>query len=291
MTTAHSRFRIPHCALKGVLLLGLAGAAQAQAQVPIIQPGAPGEDVRELSAEEAVEITDSSYSPADVQFVKDMIPHHHQALEMAELVSARTNNPELVDVAGRINASQQDEIEFMQQWLRERGQEVPDPADHGHMHTSHTMAGMATPEQMAELAAASATDFDRLFLQLMMTHHEGAVTMVKELLEQPGSAFDPILFDFTSDVTNDQTAEIERMHKLLLAARRPLGRTARCRPGDMEPGTGGDAGQATRFLQPGQPNRGSAGGPAGRRQRGRNRGKPTGGRTSRGRRRFSERGR
>jgi uncharacterized protein (DUF305 family) len=216
MTTAHSRFRIPHCALKGVLLLGLAGAAQAQAQVPIIQPGAPGEDVRELSAEEAVEITDSSYSPADVQFVKDMIPHHHQALEMAELVSARTNNPELVDVAGRINASQQDEIEFMQQWLRERGQEVPDPADHGHMHTSHTMAGMATPEQMAELAAASATDFDRLFLQLMMTHHEGAVTMVKELLEQPGSAFDPILFDFTSDVTNDQTAEIERMHKLLL---------------------------------------------------------------------------
>jgi hypothetical protein len=75
---------------------------------------------------------------------------------------------------------------------------------------------MATPEQMAELAAASGADFDRLFLQLMITHHEGAVKMVEELLEAPGSAFDPVLFEFTSDVTNDQKAEIERMHALLV---------------------------------------------------------------------------
>ena len=197
-----------------VLLLGQATVGMAQA--PIIQPGAPGDPVRELSAEEAIEIADTSYSPDDAQFMQDMIPHHHQAIEMAVLVADRTNQPELIDVAGRINASQADEIEFMQQWLRERGESVPKPTAHDAMHTSHEMAGMATPEQMAELAASEGTDFDRLFLTLMITHHDGAVTMVEELLEQPGSAYDPVLFEFTTDITNDQTAEIERMNALLV---------------------------------------------------------------------------
>jgi len=195
----------------------LAGPAGASEQAPIIQPGAPGEPSRELSAEEAIRVANLGYSPADVKFMSDMIPHHHQAIQMAELVSGRTNNPELIDVAGRINGSQGDEIEFMQQWLRDRGERVPDPTAHHAMHTSHTMAGMATPEQMAELAAAQGTAFDRLFLQLMITHHEGAVKMVDELLEEPGSAFDPVLFEFTSDVTNDQTAEIERMNAMLVS--------------------------------------------------------------------------
>ena len=78
------------------------------------------------------------------------------------------------------------------------------------------MKGMASPEQMAELAAASGTDFDRLFLQLMIKHHEGALKMVEEFLEPPGSAFDPVLFEFTTDVTNDQNAEIEKMNALLV---------------------------------------------------------------------------
>jgi uncharacterized protein (DUF305 family) len=186
------------------------------AQAPIIQPGAPGNPARELSAEEAIEIADTRYSPADAQFMKDMIPHHHQAIEMAALVADRTNRPELIDVAGRINASQADEIDFMQQWLSSRGETVPEPTAHDAMHTSHKMAGMATPEQMAELAASDSTDFDRLFLTLMITHHDGAVTMVEELLEQPGSAYDPVLFEFTTDITNDQTAEIERMNALLV---------------------------------------------------------------------------
>lgn len=119
-------------------------------------------------------------------------------------------------MAGRINASQGDEIEFMQNWLRERGERVPKPTEHEAMHTAHKMAGMATPEQMAELARSDGTDFDRLFLRLMITHHDGAVTMVKELLKQPGSAYDPVLFEFTTDITNDQTAEIERMNALLV---------------------------------------------------------------------------
>ena len=187
------------------------------AHAPIVQPGAPGEPTRSLDAAEATEIAKTAYSPADVQFMQDMIPHHHQAIEMSVLVAERTNNPDVIDAAGRIQSSQGDEIEFMQQWLAERGEDAPDPTAHHHMHTSHTMAGMASPEQMAELAASSGTDFDRLFLELMIRHHDGAVKMVEELMEQPGAAYDPVLFEFTSDITNDQAAEIERMNGLLTA--------------------------------------------------------------------------
>jgi uncharacterized protein (DUF305 family) len=190
--------------------------AQIGEDAPIVQPGAPGESARALSAEEAVEIANTSYSPADVRFMQDMIPHHHQALQMAALAGERTNRPELIDLAGRVNASQEDEIAFMQQWLRARGERVPDPNAHDGMHTGHAMAGMATPEQMAELARLEGADFDRLFLTLMISHHEGAVRMVEELLEQPGTAYDPVLYEFTTDVTNDQTSEIERMHALLV---------------------------------------------------------------------------
>jgi uncharacterized protein (DUF305 family) len=188
----------------------------SQAQAPIIQPGPPGAPVRELSADQAIEIADTSYSAADSRFMQDMIPHHHQALEMAELVEARTNRSELVDVAGRINVSQQDEIEFMQQWLRDRGEPVPEAMNHAAMQMDRRMAGMATAEQMAELARSDGTDFDRLFLSLMITHHEGAVTMVEDLHDQPGAAYDPVLFEFTNDVTNSQSSEIERMTALLL---------------------------------------------------------------------------
>lgn len=192
-------------------------ASASYADVPIIQPGAPGESARELSAEEAIDIAVSSFSPDDARFMQDMIPHHNQAVQMSALVEGRTNTQALVDVAGRIDASQADEIKFMQDWLRERGEDVPDPTAHHAMHMSHEMAGMASPEQMATLAEADGRDFDRLFLTLMITHHEGAVTMVEELLEQPGSAYDPVLFQFTTDVTNDQTAEIERMNALLVS--------------------------------------------------------------------------
>ncbi len=183
---------------------------------PIVHPGAPGETAREMSADEAVKIAGTSHSPADAQFMKDMIPHHHQAVQMAALVADRTNNPALIDVAGRIDASQDDEIKFMQRWLLQRGESIPEPTAHDAMHTSHKMAGMASPEQMAALAVADGAEFDRLFLTLMIAHHDGAVKMVEELLKQPGSAYDPTLFDFTTDVTNDQNAEIERMNALLV---------------------------------------------------------------------------
>ncbi len=203
--------------LPSFLLAGLLAApfAPALAQVTIVNPGAPGEESRELSADEAVQIAASRYSAADVQFMQDMIPHHHQALELAALVGERTNFPALIDAAARIESSQRDEIDFMQQWLAARGESVPDPQAHSAMHTSHEMAGMVSAAEMAALAKAEGADFERQFLQLMIDHHAGALKMVEDLLEQSGSAYDPTLLEFVNDVSNDQAAEIERMTKLL----------------------------------------------------------------------------
>lgn len=196
-------------------LMAHAGMATAQ-DAPIVQPGAPGKPVQALDAKKAIEIANNSYSSADVRFMQDMIPHHNQAVQMAALVADRTNTTELIDIAGRIDASQADEIKFMQEWLQARGETKPTPTEHHAMHMSHDMAGMASPAQMAALAEASSTDFDRMFLELMIAHHKGAITMVNDLLGQSGSAYDPILYDFVSDITNDQTSEIKRMTGLLV---------------------------------------------------------------------------
>jgi len=191
--------------------------AVAQTSAPIVQPGAPGQDTRDLSADEASRIADTRYTQDDVMFLQHMIPHHWQAVEMAALAEDRTNTQDILDAAGRITASQEDEIAFMQDWLRARGEMAPEPGE-GMMDMPMEMMramGMATPDQMEQLAASEGSAFDRLFLELMIKHHRGAVTMVDDLLDQPGSAYDPILFDFVNDVTNDQTAEIERMSLIL----------------------------------------------------------------------------
>ena len=203
-------------ALPLVLALSSALFVSGVSSAPIVQPGAPGETGQVLSAEEAVRITDTSYSPADTHFMQMMIPHHEQALEMAQLVEIRTNRPELVDIAGRIKSSQSDEIDFMQSWLTDRG-EAPMAHAHHMLSTHHKMdMGMASDAQMTELAEAESVNFDRQFLSLMIRHHEGAVDMVKDLLDQPGSAYDPLLYDFVGDIKNDQMVEIERMNALLV---------------------------------------------------------------------------
>jgi uncharacterized protein (DUF305 family)/polyhydroxyalkanoate synthesis regulator phasin len=202
-------------AATSLFALSLACGAAAAQDVAIIQPGAPGEPAKELSAEEASAIADTSYSSDDVKFMQDMIPHHAQAVEMSALVSERTNSESLVDIAGRIDASQADEIQFMENWLADRGEDLPSAHAHHGTHMSHEMMGMATPEQMADLAASEGVAFDELFLTLMIRHHEGALTMVEDLLAQPGSAYDPVLFEFITDIQNDQSAEIERMNDML----------------------------------------------------------------------------
>ena len=213
----------------------------AIAQVTIINPGAPGQDSRELAADEASKLAGTRYTEADVRFMQDMIPHHHQALVMSRLVPERTNRNELIEVAERIETSQADEIEFMKGWLAARGEDVPDPAAHEAMQMSHEMAGMASPEQMAALEAADGAEFDKLFLTLMIEHHEGALTMVEDLLDAPGAAYEPVLFEFTTDITNDQEAEIERMDAML------AGYSADPRVG-LAPGLH-DAGQASMNLE------------------------------------------
>lgn len=197
------------------LLLSASGVAYAQA-VPIVKPGAPGQASKMLSVDEATKLAQASYLPADVAFMQHMIVHHQQAVDMAKLVKDRTNTEELLTIAGRIESSQADEIAFMQTWLKERGEPVEDPMMKGHAeHMHHMMKGMASPDDLKALAAAKGADFDRLFLTLMIAHHDGALTMVEELLDEEGTAADPVLFQFVGDVEGEQKAEIGKMDKLL----------------------------------------------------------------------------
>ena len=193
------------------MLLTTSHAALAQ-EVPIVLPGAPGEVPRVIDREEAIALADTSYSPGDVAFMQGMITHHRQAVQMAELAGDRTSNDAVSKIAAGILATQKDEIAFMTEWLEARGEAVA--MDHS-MHAGHAghsiMKGMATPAQLAELTASSGTDFDRQFLHLMIEHHKGALTMVKTLHEAPGSAYEPVMFEFTNDVVSDQQAEIDRM--------------------------------------------------------------------------------
>ena len=209
-------YRIIPQAILISLLLCLPTFANVLAAVPIVQPGAPGQPTLNLDAETAVAIANSAYIPADVSFMQGMIIHHHQALLMSRLATQRTNNKTLLDLANRIDVSQADEIAFMQTWLREREEIAPEPSKDHQEHAEHKMAGMATPAQMIQLAASKSTDFDRLFLKLMIAHHDGAITMVEDLRDWPGSTYDPQLNEFASDVSNDQAVEIERMNGLLV---------------------------------------------------------------------------
>jgi uncharacterized protein (DUF305 family) len=190
-------------------------SAQAYAQVPIIQPGAPGQTSRQLDVDEASNLAATRFSAADVTFMQDMIVHHQQAVDMAALVADRTARNELIELSRRIDLSQKDEIAFMKGWLQDRDQPLPELKGDHHEGAHATMEGMASPAQMEELAASEGADFDSLFLQLMIKHHEGALSMVGALLKKPGSAYDPVLFEFTTDVTNDQKAEITRMTAML----------------------------------------------------------------------------
>jgi uncharacterized protein (DUF305 family) len=149
---------------------------------------------------------------ADVRFMHGMIAHHAQALEMTALVPGRATRADLGLLAERIEVSQRDEIALMRRWLRARGQDTA--AAHGHHHHAHG-AGMLSPEEMARLGRATGADFDRLFLELMIRHHEGAVEMVRELFASPGAGQDTEIYQIAADVESDQLVEIARMRRML----------------------------------------------------------------------------
>lgn len=176
---------------------------------PVVQPGTPGGPNRTLSS---VPATTAAVDPDDVTFLRDMMVHHQQAVLMSSLAPQRVRDAAVGRLAERIRVGQPAEIDAMRDMLVERGAQPPDLS---HVqHTDHTaMAGMASPAQLAALRHARGQAFDRLFLQLMIRHHQGAVTMVKTVAEK-GS--DIRVQEVASDIAVTQTKEIATMRQLLL---------------------------------------------------------------------------
>ena len=202
--------------------------AAANGQAPIVQPGAPGENSKLLTPATAG-TNPRTPTEADIAFMQGMIHHHSQAVEMTALMPTHTKNKKLLSLGERISISQTDEMQYMKQWLADRGKPVPE--GNGHMMHHMTpgmdmkgmdmspapmmMPGMLTPQQMEALKKAKGAEFDRLFLTGMIQHHTGALTMVDDLFNTAGAGQDNVLFDFATDVDNTQTAEINIMRAML----------------------------------------------------------------------------
>ena len=163
------------------------------------------------------------FTEADVKFMSGMIHHHAQAIAMSKLAPTHGASSTLQTLAARIINAQSDEIRLMQQWLREHGQPVPEPnpagmtMKMGDMEHVMLMPGMLTEEQMKQLAAANGKAFDELFLQFMIQHHTGALSMVKDLFGTPGAGQDEATFKLANDIQADQQTEIGRMQRMLFA--------------------------------------------------------------------------
>ena len=146
--------------------------------------------------------------------MQGMIGHHLQAIEMTGLLATRTAHEGLRQLAKRIEISQADEIQLMRDWLKARGAQLPDPHAH-HAAGAELMPGMLTAADMQRLAGAKGEEFDRLFLEFMIRHHDGALIMVEQLFSSAGAGQQSDIFAFASDVEADQRMEIERMSDML----------------------------------------------------------------------------
>ena len=189
-------------------------AAVAPANAPIIQPGAPGEASHVIDAAHASDLSKVQYTGADIKFMQGMIGHHAQAVEMVALVPSRSSSDDVRKLALRIDVSQKDEMNMMREWLQARSQQIPDPRAH-HMMGATLMPGMLTADEMTALAAANGAAFDRLFLEGMIKHHAGAISMVQALFATDGAGQTPEIFSYASDVDADQRMEIDRMGSML----------------------------------------------------------------------------
>ena len=184
----------------------------------VVQPGAPGAPTKTLPS--STKGTLPPRSTADVDFMQGMIMHHAQAVEMTAWIPSHTKNKDLHLLGARISSSQSDEIKFMKRWLAARGESVPRtmqsmPGMDMARDPMPLMPGMLTPEQMDALRKATGTDFDHLFLVGMIQHHNGALTMVKDLFDTAGAGQDAELFNFATDADNTQRAEIRIMENML----------------------------------------------------------------------------
>ncbi|GAA3799254.1 DUF305 domain-containing protein [Streptomyces phyllanthi] len=207
--------------MASVLVLALAGcdsgsdgdgdAGSARANGPsVIAPGKPGEAAETLSAEDAQKrrAEDDSPNSADLAYARMMIEHHTQALEMTELAPSRAASTQVKRLAARISAAQRPEISAMEGWLKTHGEEKQST---GGEHTHEAMPGMATEAQLKKLRAAKGKAFDELFLTLMITHHEGAVSMATDVKAQGNNIQ---VEEMADDVIAQQTTEINRMRDM-----------------------------------------------------------------------------
>jgi uncharacterized protein (DUF305 family) len=225
----HSRRkRMVQSATRAFVVLGvlmgwfLAGVCAQQAETGktpvVVQPGAPGQPSKTLPP--TTRATLPERSQADVEFMQGMIMHHSQAVAMTALIPSHTDNMSLRLLGSRISSSQSDEIKFMQRWLAARGEPIsmsmegmPDMDKSG--QPMCLMPGMLTPQQMETLRKATGGQFDRLFLTGMIQHHNGALTMVKDLFDTAGAGQDADIFNFATDADNTQRAEIKIMQSML----------------------------------------------------------------------------
>ena len=201
-------------------IAGMGQQAPAPGGVPLVQPGAPGQPTRTLT-KPTVGTAVREPDEADIKFMQGMIMHHSQAVEMVALMQDHTRNPLLLELGQRISISQGDEILFMKRWLTFYNKPIEDDSMAG-MDMSKPMdmdmplmPGMLSPKQMDALRKARGAEFDHLFLTGMIQHHTGALTMVKDLFDTPGSGQESQLFDFTADVDVTQRGEIATMQNML----------------------------------------------------------------------------
>jgi len=207
-------------ALGLILLSSIAAAQKNDASAPVVvQPGAPGAATKVLPPTTHAVLPPKS--SADVDFMQGMIMHHAQAVEMTAMIDSRTENKALRSLGVKITSSQSDEIKFMKRWLATRGEPISKPMegmagmDMSHDMPMPLMPGMLTPDQMEALRKAKGAEFDHLFLVGMIQHHNGALTMVKDLFDTAGAGQDAQLFDFATDADNTQRAEIHVMETML----------------------------------------------------------------------------
>ncbi|WET81389.1 DUF305 domain-containing protein [Amycolatopsis sp. QT-25] len=184
--------------------------AQTAQSAPVIVPGRPGEQAGTAAPGP---VNRDQPNDADVEYMTMMVPHHRQAKVMTDLVPGKTANEQIRAIAGRISVAQDGEVAMMKTWLADRGKPVPGEghAGHGGGHEHALMPGMATEAQLADLRAANGVAFEKLFLDLMIAHHQGALTMAETQL---GKGVEIKAQEMAQEVVTGQTAEIERMKTL-----------------------------------------------------------------------------
>ena len=187
---------------------GSGAGAEGQATA---SPTTPTADQTGAGAEAA----SAAHNDQDVAFATGMIPHHGQAIEMADMALASAQSTEVKTLAQQIKDAQDPEIQTMSGWLQEWGQPVPAPtaAAEGEGHMGHgSMDGMMSQQQMTELHQAQGESFDRMWLQMMIEHHQGAVTMSQQEID---SGENPAAVQLAEQIISGQQAEIQHMQQLL----------------------------------------------------------------------------